>query len=305
MGAGGGDVGELDRSLELDQRMGLVVEVSWASLAVLAEVRVVAHGALVANAANEINRRAFAERAITLDTDMHRPRSGSNIDGHRWFDVLVDRGEPVAGMDKVRVDVAVIAVVPVRTIQALVTHAVDALVAAVTIGIMGLATTGCKALSDLLGEDGAFGSRNEGMLGMVAMLIALEAHLAKIKVLAVGAVDKLRVLQLAEATVAGPHVVIEQLVNISLRNERSLGLARQLDSGAADEDAVYNLALDQPVVVLAAGLTLLDAVDTEVEVAIIACGAVIVSTTNGLVADIAAYSVSTGNCRAYSRSLMR
>jgi hypothetical protein len=60
MGAGGSDVGELDRTLELDQGVSLVMEVSWASLAVLTEVRVVAHGALVANTANEVNIRALA-----------------------------------------------------------------------------------------------------------------------------------------------------------------------------------------------------------------------------------------------------
>lgn len=56
-------------SLELDQWVSAVVTITWAGLAIAAEVRVVADSTLVAGAHNVL-ALVLAERTIAVDTDM-------------------------------------------------------------------------------------------------------------------------------------------------------------------------------------------------------------------------------------------
>ena len=136
----GGDRHVADRSLELDEGVGLVVRVGRVGLAAGTEVGIVADGALVAVSRDVglANLGGVAERTIAVDAEVagtvHVPDPG--IRG------LVQRDKPMDGVDVPDIDKAGRAVVPVWAVNALVAHAIDVLVAPVADGIVAPVAAG-------------------------------------------------------------------------------------------------------------------------------------------------------------------
>jgi hypothetical protein len=108
--------------------MGVVVPVAWVRLAVLAEVGVMAHGALVANTLNVRGVLTVAKGTIAVDAVVAVTaieRLGERIiDGHE----AVARMNVLGALDTIR------AVVPIWAVEALVADTVDELIAAIANG---------------------------------------------------------------------------------------------------------------------------------------------------------------------------
>jgi len=246
-----------------------------------------------------------AKGSIAADTNMNGSVHGTNTDAAVVLEGFIDRNEAMAGVNEAGVHHATRAVVPVGAVQTLVTNALDALVTAVADGIVELATARGKAAEDLVVEPGALDSGNEGMLRVVSMAVLGEASPAEVVVVAGSAVDKLSLGELLHAAVAGPrageHLVVENRDNpLQSHGSRAggllglflrLGLGSQALRRAVDDDAVLDETLDQPVVGSLACDTLVDTALAEVEVAIVASGAVVVSVRDGHVAAVAAHGI--------------
>ena len=111
-----------DRSLELDQRMSRIMRVGRTGLAVGTEIGIVTDGAFVAVTTDEGSRRpARTERAVAHRPQMilRRRRRRRSRDG------LGDGHEPMAWVNERRIRDAARAVVPIGTLQALMTHTHD------------------------------------------------------------------------------------------------------------------------------------------------------------------------------------
>jgi hypothetical protein len=94
------DVYAADHSLELNERMSLIVEVRRASLATGTEIGVVAHGTLVA-VADYVRRLVAAERPVAIDamvTSLAERCSGDFAD---WF---INRDKTMSRMDETGID---------------------------------------------------------------------------------------------------------------------------------------------------------------------------------------------------------
>lgn len=116
-----------NRGLEFDKRVGLIVLVGWAGLASTTVVDIVANCTLVSGS-TDIGREAFtscAERSITADADVDG--LGSRAVRLLHLEMLVNRHKTVLRVGGIRVGDAVAAVVPIRTLQALMTNALDEL----------------------------------------------------------------------------------------------------------------------------------------------------------------------------------
>jgi hypothetical protein len=188
--AGSSNANVANRRLELDEGMGLVVLVGRASLAVCAEVKVMADRTLVANASDVggVVLVAGAQGSIAADAHVHRLSTsiGMNISER-----LVDGCKAVAGVNKGSVDNAFRAVIPVWAVQALVADASDVLVTAITHSVVSLVATSSHLDGNVVWHVGTCNSRDKGMLGVVAMGILGEASLAEVEILASGAVEEL------------------------------------------------------------------------------------------------------------------
>jgi hypothetical protein len=116
-------------SLELDKRVCVVVLVARVRFAALAEVRVVADSALVADALNVWQVLAvFAERPIAVDAVV------ASWGSKRLWQRLIYGDEAVTRVDDLGALRALRAVIPVRAVQALVADTIDELVAAIADG---------------------------------------------------------------------------------------------------------------------------------------------------------------------------
>lgn len=104
--------------------MRLVVRVGRVDLAPVAEVRIMADGALPAQAPNvpALSRQVLAQRTVTKDG-----RVQWAVTSRRHLERLVDGHKAMALVQLVHVGVARGAEVPVRTRQALVADAIDVL----------------------------------------------------------------------------------------------------------------------------------------------------------------------------------
>jgi hypothetical protein len=93
----GGDTDVADRSLELDQRMSLVVVVCRTGFTVGTEVQVAANSALVSSATDVIgiDVASRAKRSITADANVNGCWCAT-ADIFKWF---VDWGESVTRVD--------------------------------------------------------------------------------------------------------------------------------------------------------------------------------------------------------------
>lgn len=118
------DVHIANRSLELDKRVSLVVEVRRAGLAARTEVRVVADSTLV-TVTNNVCGLVGAKWSITVDAVVAGLcEMVLKMDFADW---LVDGSKSVTGVDEGGIDNAVRAVVPVWAVKALVADTIDVL----------------------------------------------------------------------------------------------------------------------------------------------------------------------------------
>jgi hypothetical protein len=211
------------------------------------------------------------------------------------------------------VDNAVIAVVPVRAVKTLVANAANGLIAAVTDRVMCLVSAGCETSGNLRLQNGALDSSRESMLGVVSMLVLGETSLAKVEVFAGVAMDEVALRQLRHAGVACTDVLVQEIMqhrhnSLSLDDWRrwcgrllarlwGLGLGRNALSGAIDERTVLDEPLDQPVIGALARLALVNTFLAEIKVSIVASRAMVMSPRDGLVTDVAAYSVRARRAR--------
>jgi hypothetical protein len=261
----------LDRGLEFDQGVGLVVAVRRTRLAVCTEIGVMADGTLVTLANDVAVTAALAQRAIAANAKMVGPADGTDVHTLPRFNILIDGHETVVRVDESSIDNAVVAVVPVRAVEALVTDATDGLVTTITDGIVSLVPAGFETAGHLRLKHSPLDSGTESMLGVVPMLVLGEAGFAQVEVLAYITVDKVAFGQLRHARVAGADVLVPvalydwydspSLGNIKPCSRcvlllarlgglglRSLRLRGNALSGTIDERTVLDEPLDQPMV---------------------------------------------------------
>jgi hypothetical protein len=305
-----------------------VVVVAGQSLARRAEVRVVAHSALVADTRDVwLVNLIPAKRTVAVNARMaseHRLGLGDRV---------VDGREAVASMLERSLSNARAAVVPVWAVQALVADTKDSLVAAIADGVVANMTARGKGNLGGDAEDSALGGRLEAVRGVVAVLVGGVARDAQVEVIASCASDKLVLRQNIHAVVAsaGRHArLLGKRLGLLLKGTGNLGLDVFLDSGAharavdhltrylvldvlnlapntlgcaGDDLAVLDGTLDQPVTFARAKLTAGDAGLTEIVVATVTDAAVVVRIVHGVVAVVAVdrpLSLSA-NCGSGSR----
>jgi hypothetical protein len=181
-----GNANIADRGLELDERVGPVVDIVWASLAAGTEISVVTDSALIAVTA-DIQRLRCTQRSVTVNTVVERGiRRRSCVVANR----LVDGDEAVAWVDELRVGNAGLAVVPVWAVEALVADTIDVLVTAIA---DGLVRNIASWVEECFGEGLQLGAGCcwcKRMLWVVAVLDLVVAWDAEIKVLTVHASDE-------------------------------------------------------------------------------------------------------------------
>lgn len=205
---GGGDAHMANRSLELDKWVSLVMSVSGAGLASLAEVGVVANSALVA-VANNVSVAVgpvIAKWAIAANAEVYRTRLEAEVGiTVCLLQRLVDGHEAVARMDDRGIQNTLRAVVPVRAVQALVTNTTDGVIAAIAQGIVDDSPARGQETSHLGLQPGAFNGGNKGMAGVMTVAVLGEARTAEVIVLASSAVDKGHLREVPYTAVASAH----------------------------------------------------------------------------------------------------
>jgi hypothetical protein len=300
--------------------VSLVVLVIRASLAVGTEIQVVADRALVSGATNvgRISVTSIAKRSITADANVNSCWSTEADIRER----LVDRRKSVArvtGPDSLD---AVGTVVPIRAIKTLVANAKDVLVAAITNSVMHVVASRAHLDFDVARHLGPLHSRGETVLGVVTMRVLSKAWLAKIKVLAHTTMKELGLGVFLDTAVACSHNARqrgrsrERLgesfgewhmlglgLNLGLHDsldlDLGLGLGLRGDrlSGTLNQQSVDSWSFNQPVVSAMAGNALFYARLTEVKVAVVAGGAMIMDIGDVLLAAVTADSKASASRR--------
>jgi hypothetical protein len=192
-----------DRSLELNQGMSLVVSVNGAGLAVGTKVQIIADSTFVSGATDVIGVRlaSGAKRSVAANANMDG-RWCTSPDISEW---LIDRRKSVARVDDLHRLDASRTVVPVRTVEALVTDTCDVLVAAIANGVVHMVTAWAHLGCNMMGHFGSLDSGGKSVLGVMAVLVLSEAWLAEIEVFADGAMKKLGLRVFLHTAVACPH----------------------------------------------------------------------------------------------------
>jgi hypothetical protein len=276
--------------LKLDERMSVVVTVARVSLAVLAEIGVVAHSALVTDTLNVRQvLLVLAQGTVTIDAGV------AVAAVERLGQRFIDWHKTMAGVDVLRALDTVGAVVPVWAVQALVTDAIDELVTSVANGgvadiASGVAKEVCQSW-----EGSIRGSSGESMTGVVAVLVADVAVHAQVVVFAGKAGDELLLGEALDAAVAcaGGLVIRDDrvlLVGVGARDFAGLlglDLGRNALGGAVHDAAVLDEALDHPVASARAVDSGIHASGAEIVVAAVADAAVEVLVFHGVVAVVA------------------
>ena len=186
----GGDTNAAHRALELDQRMGVVVPIRGVSLAVGAEVGVMAHSTLVSGALDiRYAILVLTERTVTVDTIV------AVAAAHRLGQGLVDRDKAMSRVDELGALDTLGAEVPVGAVEALVAHTIDELLA--PIANSGVAHVPARIAKEICkGRHGSLlGGSLEGMAGVVAVLVVDVALHAKIVVFTGGAGNELTLVE--------------------------------------------------------------------------------------------------------------
>jgi hypothetical protein len=262
--------------------VGAVVLVAWQSLARGAEICVVANSALVSDALDVVLvGLAATQRSIAVDAEV------ANSDTTRLRNWLVEGREAMAWVDVVNVLVAVVAVVPIRAIQALVANAEDLLVTSVADGAMTGIAAGSEQHLSREREDGVFRGWLEAVGGMMSVLLSNVALDAEIKVRTRSASHELALWKDYHAAVAsaGGDLRLSKRLGVVVEGAWDLFLDLWLDlecrlrlvlagrdtlSGAADDLAILDESLDEPVALTWAELATGDAALAQVVVTTIA-----------------------------------
>jgi hypothetical protein len=188
--------------------------------------------------------------------------------------------------------------VPVRAVQAFVTHAIDKLLATITDGrVAHIPTSIAKEVGNRW-ENSFRGSCFEGMARVMAMLVAYVALHAEIVVLARGAGNELFLGQNPNAAIASAVRLLGGEVNYNrllLIHERTrhpviglqLGLRGDTLSGAVDDIAVLYKSLDHPVANAGTMNASIDAGRAKIVVPMVANAAVEMLIVHRLVAVVA------------------
>jgi hypothetical protein len=201
----------------------------------------------------------------------------------------------VARVNKLGILDTVIAVVPIRAVQALVTDAVDELVAAVADSVVANVSTGVAEELSQGGKCSLGCGCLKGVAGMVAVLVCGVAVQAEVVIVAGDAGNELLLRKHLDTAVASAGCLVlvcnsVLLVCIGSGNVLvvlSLDLGRHTLSRAVDDGAVLNEALDHPVAGSRAVSAVLDAGRAEIVVATVANTAVEVLVLHRLVAAVA------------------
>jgi hypothetical protein len=183
--------------------MSLVVRVNGAGLAVGTEVQIIADSTFVSSATDVIGVRlaSGAERSVAANAHMDGCWCAST-DISEW---LIDRRKSVARVDDLHRLDASRTVIPVRTVEALVTDTCDVLVAAIANGVVYMVTAWAHLGCNMMGHLGSLDSGGKSVLGVMAVLVLSEAWLAEIEVFADCAMKKLSLRVFLHTAVACPH----------------------------------------------------------------------------------------------------
>jgi hypothetical protein len=171
------DTNVTNRRLEFNEGVRLVVGVGRTGFTIGAEISVMTNRALE-SLANNILRTALprsAQRAITGDAEMSSTRGGAEGSVSQGF---VNGDEAMARVNEASVSNAVRAIVPVRTVETLVTNTSDVFVAAIADSIVQNITSRCQSRRDWGIKYGAFYSSSKAVLGMMTMLVSGKAAFA-------------------------------------------------------------------------------------------------------------------------------
>ena len=182
--------------------MRFIVEIGWTSFATGAEVGIMAYSTLIA-VSNNIRGLVAAERSVAVDAIVASLAKLSSTGIADWF---VNGDKAMAGVDEAGIDNACRAIVPVGTVEALVTDTKDVLLALVwhsqrdqafaylvTTITDGVVARVAAWLEKSLGkriQGHIFNSRSKGMLWVVAMLKTHVTRNAEIKIITGSASDK-------------------------------------------------------------------------------------------------------------------
>lgn len=182
-----------DWSLDFDERVSFVVWVGWTGLAIGAEICVMADSTLVAIASNVCCNTTSnsTERAIAVDTMMSDLAVRNALVCGNIRERLIDGDESMARVDEAGVYDTSGAVIPVGTVEALVTNTIDVLVTTITDSIMACITSGFEKSACKCIEWGVFDGGDKRMLRVMAMLKCNMTWDAKIEILTSCAGDKI------------------------------------------------------------------------------------------------------------------
>ena len=270
--------------------MGVVVLVSWVSLAILAEIGVVADSALVADTLDVrqvvfvLAKRSITENAVMPVGTVERLGQG-----------LVNGYEAVARMNELGALDAIGAVVPVWAVQAFMADTIDELVAAIADSRVADIPARLAEEVGQYGKNGLFGGGLECMAGMMTVLVADMAGQAKIVIVARAAGNKLLFWEDLDTAIASAGWLFVEGDGLLLVGECSgdfvafLGLALGCDAlgGTVYNASVLDETLNHPVVSSRAMDTQVDASGAEIVVAAITNSAMEVLIFHWLITAIA------------------
>lgn len=186
-----------NRGLKLDERVSAVVLTAWQSFASGTEVGIGTDCAFVAGARNvRLIGLLAAKWAIAIDAKV-TDRGRALISNES-----VESSEPVAWVSLTSSLHTTVAVVKVRTVQALVAYTVDSLVAAIADGIVTNIAARCQLVFSNEWKHCLLGRSLEAVCRVVAMSIADMALDAQVEVLTGGAGDEISLWQNSNAIVA-------------------------------------------------------------------------------------------------------
>lgn len=286
-----------NRSLDLDNRVSLIVQIARASLTTGTEIGVMAHSTLKA-VTLDIRSLVLAEWPIAVDASM------GLLASHDWVgNSIVNRNEAVILVDIVRGLDAGIAVVPVWTVEAFVADTVDVLVTSIADGLVTDITACLEHLLALPShadrED--IISWRESVLWVVTMLVVDVALNAEIVVGAVLAGNEGVFLGLDEATIAGTDPFLgwlDILLDLDkwllfLWDKGGFGVVGwdlswwELLSRAANNSSLLNITLDHPMIIASTKNSSVDTFWAKIVITIIAGAAMIMLIRNWCLAGVA------------------
>jgi hypothetical protein len=262
--------------LELDERVARVVAVQRGCLACCTEVGIWADRALESRATDSTAPSVLlTDRAVAVHSAVNNAGKRNAL-VERSDSVIQNRNEAMTRMEFVgRVD-TIVAVVPVRAVDAFVTNAVNIIVTAVAESSMPNVAAARKQCFLIFSQDDRLMSTSKVVARIMSMLPSAQAGNAQVKVLAILAYNTLFVGESSNAGVAISRVVGSLKVNF-------------LDNRLT----VRDVSLRQQVSTVVAVQALSNATFAQVEIASVTLFTVVMHSPNGIAARVAVDSVST------------